>query len=146
MHSCGLPDSASRGVVFRLRISPRIRCQNRNGSKCSVRDLCRNDLCKHPRKSASLPCPFNAFALSETDNLIGQEEEKLGKKLSKLADKDFFSRSHAIHRMHYNLSIVAVSQKYRQQTQQGNFRRRRGCVRNPRNKAPYFSIRFWPLT
>ncbi len=48
----------SRGVVFRLRISPRIRSQNRNGSKCSVRDLCRTDLCKNPRKSASLPCPF----------------------------------------------------------------------------------------
>jgi hypothetical protein len=59
MHCCRLPDSASRGVVFRLRISPRIRSQNRNGSKCSVRDLCRTDLCKNPRKSASLPCPFN---------------------------------------------------------------------------------------
>jgi len=59
MHSCRLPDSASRGVVFRLRISPRIRSQNRNGSKCSVRNLGRTDLCKNPRKSASLPCPFN---------------------------------------------------------------------------------------
>jgi hypothetical protein len=59
MHSCQLPDSASRGVVFRLRISPRIRSQNRNGSKYSVRDLCRTDFWKNPRKSASLPCPFN---------------------------------------------------------------------------------------
>jgi hypothetical protein len=63
MHSCRLPDSASRGVVFQLRISPRIRSQNRNGSKCSVRDLCRTDLCKNPRKSASLPCPFNLWSL-----------------------------------------------------------------------------------
>ncbi len=39
MHSCRLPDSASQGVVFRLRIYPRIRSQNRNGSKGSVRDL-----------------------------------------------------------------------------------------------------------
>jgi hypothetical protein len=54
-----LPGSASRGVVFRLRSSPRIRSQNRNGSKCTVKDLCRTDLCKNPRKSASLPCPFN---------------------------------------------------------------------------------------
>jgi hypothetical protein len=30
-----------------------------NGSKCSVTELCRTDLCKNPRKSASLPCPFN---------------------------------------------------------------------------------------
>jgi hypothetical protein len=32
-------DSLSRGVVFRLRISPRIQSQNRNGSKGSVSDL-----------------------------------------------------------------------------------------------------------
>jgi len=31
-----LPDSPSRRVVFRLRISPQIRSQNQNGSKCSV--------------------------------------------------------------------------------------------------------------
>ncbi len=54
-----LPDSPIWGVVFRLRISPRIRRQNRNDSKCSVRDLCRTGLCKNLRKSASLPCPFN---------------------------------------------------------------------------------------
>ncbi len=47
--SCRLHDSASRGVVFWLWISPRIR---------SVRDLSQTDLCKNPRKSASLPCPF----------------------------------------------------------------------------------------
>ncbi len=58
-HSCRLSDSASRGVVFRLRISPRIRIPNRNGSKFSVRNLCRTDFCKNPRKSAPLPCPFN---------------------------------------------------------------------------------------
>jgi hypothetical protein len=54
-----LPDSASRGVVFRLRISPRIRSQKRNGSEGSVRDLWGPNFCKNPRKSASLPCPFN---------------------------------------------------------------------------------------
>ena len=62
-HSCRLPDSASRGVVFRLRISPRIRSPNRNGSKCSVNNLCRTDFCKNPRKSASLPCPFKLLDL-----------------------------------------------------------------------------------
>ena len=61
-HSCRLPDSASRGVVFRLRISPWIWSPNRNGSKYSVRNLCRTDFCKNPRKSASLPCPFNISA------------------------------------------------------------------------------------
>jgi hypothetical protein len=52
-------DSPSRGVVFRLRISPRIRSQNRNGPKGSVKDLWRTNFCKNPRKSDSLPCPFN---------------------------------------------------------------------------------------
>ena len=45
-------------LVFRLRISLRIRSPNRNGSKFSVRNLCRTDICKNPRKSASLPCPY----------------------------------------------------------------------------------------
>ncbi len=54
-----LPDSLSRGVVFRLRISPRIRSQKRNGSKGSVRDPWGPNFCKNPRKSASLPCPYN---------------------------------------------------------------------------------------
>jgi hypothetical protein len=63
-----LGESASRGVVFRLRISPRIRSQNRNGSKCSVRDLCRTDLCKNPRKSASLPCPFKRLLCNFNKN------------------------------------------------------------------------------
>jgi hypothetical protein len=53
-----LPDSPTHRVVFRLRISSRIQNQNRSGSKCSVRDICRTDLCIIPRKSASLPCPF----------------------------------------------------------------------------------------
>jgi hypothetical protein len=57
-HSCRLPDSASRRVVFRLRMSPRIRSQNRNGLKRSVMDLCQTGLRKNPRKSASLRCPF----------------------------------------------------------------------------------------
>ncbi len=54
-----LPDSPSRRVVFGLRISPRIWSQKRNGSKGSVRDLWGPNFCKNPRKSASLPCPFN---------------------------------------------------------------------------------------
>jgi hypothetical protein len=54
-----LLDLVCRGVVFRLRISPRIRSQKRNGSKGSVRDLWGPNFCKNPRKSASLPCPFN---------------------------------------------------------------------------------------
>ncbi len=57
--SCRLPGSASHGVVFRLRISLQIRSENRSGSKCCVRDSGGTDFCKNPRKSASLPCPFN---------------------------------------------------------------------------------------
>jgi len=59
-----LPDSASRGVVFRLRISPRIRSQKRNCSKGSVRDLWGPNFCKNPRKSASLPFPFNTCTVT----------------------------------------------------------------------------------
>ncbi len=59
-------DSPSRGVVFRLRISPRIRSQNRIGSKGSVRDLWGTNFCKNPRKSASLPCPFKLHRLYYT--------------------------------------------------------------------------------
>jgi hypothetical protein len=55
-----ISDSGSRGVVFPLQISPQIRSPNQNGWKRSVMDLCRTGLCKNPRKSASLPCPFNA--------------------------------------------------------------------------------------
>ena len=44
--SCRLPDSPIRGVVFQIRISPRIRSQNQNSSKCSVRDLGQSDLCR----------------------------------------------------------------------------------------------------
>ncbi len=62
--SCRLPDSASRGIIFRLRISRRIRNEHRNGSKCSVRDSWGTDLCKNPRKSASLPCPFKSGSCS----------------------------------------------------------------------------------
>ncbi len=56
--SIKFPNSASRGVVFGLRISPRIWSQNRKGSERSVMDLCQTGLCKNPRKSASLPCLF----------------------------------------------------------------------------------------
>jgi hypothetical protein len=64
--SCWLPDSPMRGVVFRIQISPRIWSQNRNSSKCSVRDLGQNDLCKNLRKFSSLPCPFNSIIKNKT--------------------------------------------------------------------------------
>ncbi len=57
--NCRLPDSPIRGVVFRRRISPRIQSQNRNGSKCSARDLGQSDLCKKLGKFGSLPCLFS---------------------------------------------------------------------------------------
>ena len=44
--SCRLPDSPMRSVDFRIRISPRIRSQNRNCLKGSVRDLGQSDLCR----------------------------------------------------------------------------------------------------
>jgi hypothetical protein len=50
--SCRLPDSSIRGVVFRIRISPRIRSQNQNSSKCSVRDLGQSDLCRQTDRQA----------------------------------------------------------------------------------------------
>jgi hypothetical protein len=53
-----LPDSSSRGVDFRLRMSPQIRSQNRNGSKDSVRDLCRTDSCKKIEKSLFIAMPL----------------------------------------------------------------------------------------
>jgi hypothetical protein len=59
--SCRLPDSMSQGVDFRLRISPRIRNQNLNGWKGSIRDLYQTDLCKNIGKTGSLPCPFKTF-------------------------------------------------------------------------------------
>ncbi len=59
--SCRLPDSPIRGVVFRTQISLRIRSQNRNGSKCSVRDLGQSDLCKNLGKFGLLPFPFKVL-------------------------------------------------------------------------------------
>ncbi len=44
---------------FWLRISPRIRSQNRNGSKGSVRDSWRSDLCKTPENSPHCHVPLN---------------------------------------------------------------------------------------
>jgi hypothetical protein len=64
-----LPVSLSRGVVFRIRISSRIWSQNRNGSKCSVRDLCRTDLYKNLWKSGLFPCPFNISVIYQPKNL-----------------------------------------------------------------------------
>ncbi len=62
--SCRLPDSPIRGVVFRIQISPRVRSQNLNGSKSSVRDLGQSDLCKNLGKFGSLPCPFKRLKLA----------------------------------------------------------------------------------
>jgi hypothetical protein len=45
-------------------------CRNRNGSQCSVRDLCRTDLCKNPGKSASLSVPFNRYSTLEQDHRV----------------------------------------------------------------------------
>jgi hypothetical protein len=69
-----LANSLSRGVVFRLCISPRIRSQNRNGSKGSVRDLWGTNFCKNPRKSASLPCPFKKIQIWWCKNLVNTGE------------------------------------------------------------------------
>ncbi len=49
---------------------PRIRSQNRNGSKGSVRDLWLTNFCKNPRKYASLPCPFNINVLRFASKII----------------------------------------------------------------------------
>ncbi len=65
-----LADSPSRGVVFQLGISPRIRSQKQNGSRGSVRDLWRTNFCKNPRKSASLPCPFKVISDCSLDFLL----------------------------------------------------------------------------
>jgi hypothetical protein len=57
----GVVDSAyplNWWVVFFIWISPRIRSQNQNSTKCSVRDLCQTNLCKKLGKFGSLPCPF----------------------------------------------------------------------------------------
>ncbi len=51
-HQCG-------ESIFELWISPRIRSQNRNGLKGSVRDLGQSDLCKNIEKTGSSPCPYN---------------------------------------------------------------------------------------
>ncbi len=69
-----LADMPSRGVVFRLWISPQIRSQKRNGSKDSVRDLWGPNFCKNPRKSASLPCPFKTTRNNPTSLNNGQSK------------------------------------------------------------------------
>ncbi len=53
-----LVDTACRGFVFRLCISPGIRSQNRNGWILSVRDLCRTGLCKNPRNPPHCNVPL----------------------------------------------------------------------------------------
>jgi hypothetical protein len=60
------PQLTDTGVVFQIRISPRIWSQNRNGSKSSARDLGQSDLCKKLGKFGSLPCPFN-IALDQSN-------------------------------------------------------------------------------
>jgi hypothetical protein len=66
-HRCGkfslkiqnrLPELSIGGVDFLLRISPRIRSQNRNGSKVCERDLCLTDFCKNIGKYGWLPSLF----------------------------------------------------------------------------------------
>jgi hypothetical protein len=52
-----------RGVNFRILISPRIRSQNLNSLKGSVRNLGQSDLCKNIGKTGSLPCPFKKNAI-----------------------------------------------------------------------------------
>ncbi len=46
------------GFVFRLRISPRIWSQNRNGSKGSVRDLWETNFCKKPENPPHCHVPL----------------------------------------------------------------------------------------
>jgi hypothetical protein len=59
-----LVDSSALGVVFRLRISPRIRSQNRNGLKCSARYLCRTELCKNSENPPCCHVPLRVQARS----------------------------------------------------------------------------------
>jgi hypothetical protein len=40
-------------------------------TKRSVMDLCRTSLCKNPRKSASLPCPFKHDGLPVLLDVVG---------------------------------------------------------------------------
>ncbi len=49
-------------VDFRIWICLRIRSQNRNGLKGSVRDLGQSDLCKNIGKTGSLLCPFKLMS------------------------------------------------------------------------------------
>ncbi len=74
---CRLPDSPIRGVVFRIRISPRIRSQNRNSWKCSVRDLGQSVLCKNLGKFSSLPCPFKFWTKTVVSIMYTRSRNKL---------------------------------------------------------------------
>ncbi len=68
-----LPDSPMRGVDFLIQISPRIRSQNRNGLKASVRDLGQSDLCKNIGKTCSLPCPFQDWVQCQVESVHSVE-------------------------------------------------------------------------
>ncbi len=68
-----LAELPSRGVVFRLGISPRIGSQKQNSSKGSIRGLWGTNFCKNPRKSASLPCTFKSRTAHEVDTKVHQE-------------------------------------------------------------------------
>ncbi len=59
------------GVDLGLRISPRIRSQNRNISIGCVSDLCRTYLCKKVEKTGSLPCSFK-YTRTVEENLADQ--------------------------------------------------------------------------
>ncbi len=59
-----LVDSPTRrsGSRFSItNISENSKLKSERLETYSVRDLCRTGLCKNPRKSASLPCPFKKF-------------------------------------------------------------------------------------
>ncbi len=60
-HRCG------EGVNFRIKISPRIRSQNRNRLKCSVRDLGQSDSCKTSEKLVHCHVPF----INNVGNIAG---------------------------------------------------------------------------
>jgi hypothetical protein len=58
--SCWLPDSASQGVVFWLRIS-----QNRNGSKCSVWTYAEQIYAKTPENPPHCHVPLNIWKIHQ---------------------------------------------------------------------------------
>ncbi len=74
------------GVDFRIRISPRIRIQNRNCLEGSVRDLGQSDLCKTSKKLVHCHVPLTT-SLTSSSQIIKESRnhtvlpEKCTKKL-----------------------------------------------------------------